>query len=118
MSQFWGSLQCGPCESEIPGFTKLEEAYKARGFAVLGISMDDDGWKVVKPYLSAHHVSYRVALGTEKVAQLYGGVDSLPVTLLLDQSGRVAYSHTGLVDQSEYQTEILQLLNAAAPAAL
>ena len=42
---FWATW-CGPCKMEIPWFMEFERKYKDRGFAVLGISMDDDGWQV------------------------------------------------------------------------
>src|SRR5262245_11963395 len=46
---FWATW-CGPCQIEIPWFMDFEKTYKNRDFAVLGVSMDDDGWKSVKPY--------------------------------------------------------------------
>src|SRR5436189_111100 len=50
---FWATW-CGPCEVEIPWFVEFEQKYKGRDFAVLGISMDDDGWKAVRPYIASH----------------------------------------------------------------
>jgi peroxiredoxin len=106
---FWATW-CGPCKIEIPWFIEFEQTYKDRGFAVLGVSMDDDGWDAVKPYLSARKVNYRVVLGTDQVAQSYGGVDSLPTTYVIDREGRIASVHVGLVGRREYESEIQQLL--------
>ncbi len=106
---FWATW-CGPCKMEIPWFIEFEKTYRSRGFAVLGISMDDDGWTAVKPYIAAQKINYRVALGNDQVAQLYGGIDSLPTTLLIDRDGRVASLHVGLVNRSDYDNEIRQLL--------
>jgi peroxiredoxin len=72
---FWATW-CGPCKLEIPWFVEFEQKYKDRGFAVLGVSMDEDGWEVVKPYLAKTKVNYRILLGNDDVAKLYGGVDS------------------------------------------
>ena len=47
---FWATW-CGPCKAEIPWFVEFESKYKALGFAVLGVSMHDDGWKAVRPFL-------------------------------------------------------------------
>ena len=47
---FWATW-CGPCKMEIPWFMEFERKYKDRGFAVLGLSMDDDGWQSVKPFI-------------------------------------------------------------------
>ena len=106
---FWATW-CGPCKMEIPWFIEFEKTYRSRGFAVLGISMDDEGWSAVKPYIAAQKINYRVALGNDQVAQLYGGIDSLPTTLLIDRDGRVASLHVGLVNRSDYANEIRQLL--------
>jgi peroxiredoxin len=106
---FWATW-CGPCKMEIPWFTDFEQKYKSRGFAVIGISMDDDGWDSVRPFVEHMHVNYRVALGNDSIAQLYGGVDSLPTTFLIDREGRVVAVHVGLVGKSDYQDEIDQLL--------
>src|SRR5258707_137097 len=46
---FWATW-CGPCKIEIPWFIDFQQQFKDRDFAILGISMDDDGWKSVKPY--------------------------------------------------------------------
>src|SRR5216684_8730747 len=86
---FWATW-CGPCKLEIPWFIAFEQKYKDRGFAVLGVSMDDDGWSAVKPYITEKKLNYRVLLGNDTVGDQYGGVDSLPTTFLLDRNGKVA----------------------------
>jgi peroxiredoxin len=109
---FWATW-CGPCKIEIPWFIDFEQSYKDRGFAVLGISMDDDGWESVKPYIEQRKINYRVMIGTEELSTLYGSVDSLPTTFVIDREGRIAVVHVGLVSKSEYQNDILHLLDAS-----
>lgn len=106
---FWATW-CGPCAMEIPWFMEFQQKYKSQGFEVLGVSMDDEGWKVVKPYVSEHRINYRVVLGNDSVSQLYGGVDSLPTSFLIDQQGRVAFVHVGLAGKNEYADEIQNLI--------
>jgi peroxiredoxin len=112
---FWATW-CGPCKIEIPWFIDFEQKYKDRGFAVLGIAMDDEGWDVVKPYIQERKVNYRVMMGSEEVATLYGNVESLPTTFLIDREGKIASIHVGLVGRRDYQDEILQLLDSTPPA--
>ncbi len=111
---FWATW-CGPCKIEIPWFMDFEQTYKDKNFAVLGISLDEDGWDAVKPYIEQRKINYRVVIGTDKVATLYGDVDSLPTTFMIDREGRVAAVHVGLVSKSDYQHDILELLRAPAP---
>jgi len=113
---FWATW-CGPCEVEIPWFIEFQQKYKDRDFAVLGVSFDDDGWKSVKPYVATHKINYRIVIGSEKISQLYGGIDSLPTTFILDRQGRIAAQHLCLVDKSDYQNEILKLLDDPQRAA-
>jgi peroxiredoxin len=114
---FWATW-CGPCEAEIPWFIEFEQKYKGRDFAVLGISMDDDGWKSVRPYIASHKMTYRVAIGSDTVAQKFGEIDALPTSFILDRQGRIAAHHVGLVDKSDYQNEILKLLDDPKSAAV
>ncbi|MBV8552267.1 MAG: redoxin domain-containing protein [Acidobacteriaceae bacterium] len=125
---FWATW-CGPCGLEIPWFEQFEQQFKSQGFAVLGVSMDEDGWSAVKPYMAEHKINYRVMLGNDSVGQLYGGVDSLPTTFMIDREGRLAFTHVGLAGKNDYLSEIQNLLGTkentaslhllpASPAAL
>jgi peroxiredoxin len=107
---FWATW-CAPCQAEIPWFIGFERRYAGRGLAVIGISMDEDGWKSVKPWIDARQVNYRIVIGDEALAREYGGVEALPETLLIDRAGRIAARHVGIVKESEYEGEIRQILN-------
>ena len=106
---FWATW-CGPCKIEIPWFIEFEKTYKDRGYATLGVSMDEDGWKAVKPYLSQRAINYPIMIGDDRVAEIYGGIDSLPSTFVIDREGRIASMHLGLVRKQDYEAEIQQLL--------
>lgn len=110
---FWATW-CGPCKVEIPWFVDLENKFRDRGFAVIGVSMDEDGWQAVKPYIHEKNVNYRVVLGTDEIARRYGGIASLPTTLLIDRDGRIAAEHVGLVGKSTYEQQIGKLLGTPA----
>ena len=101
---------CGPCKIEIPWFMEMERKNKDRGFSVLGVSMDDEGWEVVKPFLAELGVNYRVVIGNDATAQIYGGVDALPTTFLIDRNGRIAAIHIGLASKKVFEDGIEQLL--------
>ncbi len=112
---FWATW-CGPCKIEIPWFMEFEQQYKNRGFEVLGVAMDDDGWNAVKPYVADRKFNYRIVLGNDSVAHAYGGVDALPTTFVINQDGKILTSHIGLVNRDDYVKEITSLLNTCADA--
>ena len=109
---FWATW-CMPCQVELPWFMEFEQSLKTKGFAVVGVSMDEDGWDVVKPYIQKRRINYRILLGDDHTAELYGGVDALPTTFLLDRQGRIAAIHKGLTDDKDgFLHEITELLGA------
>jgi len=110
---FWATW-CGPCKMEIPWFMEFERKYKDRGFAVLGVSMDDDGWPTVKPFIKDIGMNYRVVLGNDQTGDLYGGIEALPTAFLIDRQGRVAIEHVGLSSRREFEDGIENLLESIA----
>lgn len=108
---FWATW-CGPCKIEIPWFMDMQRKDKDRGLEVLGVAMDDEGWEVVKPFLADLQVNYRVVIGNDATAQLYGGVDALPTTFLIDRGGKIAAVHVGLASKKDFEDGIEQLLQA------
>ncbi len=117
---FWATW-CGPCKIEIPWFMEFENQFKNQGFAVVGVSMDEDGWTAIKPYVRNMKMNYRILLGNDDISAAYGGLDSLPTTLLIDREGGIASVHVGVsMGKEEFKNAIVQLLGSSsvsAPAA-
>ena len=105
---FWATW-CGGCQVEIPWFVEFAGKYRDGGLSVVGISMDDDGWKSVKPYIRSKKVNYPIVIGNDDLSKRYG-LNSMPMTLMIDRAGRVASTHVGLVRKSDYAAEIEALL--------
>lgn len=106
---FWATW-CGPCTTEIPWFSEWAEKYKSEGLVVLGVSMDEEGWTPVKPFLEKHRVNYPIVLGSKRAAYLYGDVEELPVTFVIDRDHRIAAIHLGLAKKKEVENQIKTLL--------
>jgi len=71
--------------------------------------MDDDGWKVVKPFIKKAAVPYRIVLGSDSTAKAYA-IGNMPDTFLLDREGRIAAAYVGVVDRNNLEENIQNLL--------
>jgi cytochrome c biogenesis protein CcmG/thiol:disulfide interchange protein DsbE len=105
---FWATW-CHGCKEEIPWFADFQRKYAAKGLQVVGVSLDDEGWKVVKPFLATADVPYRILLGDEALAKRYG-IESMPDTFLIDRRGRIAASYTGMVDRENVDANLRAML--------
>ena len=56
-------------------------------------------------------VDHQVVPGTDDIPQLFGGLDVIPTTVLIDRSGRIAVTHVGFCSKSEFDAAIKALLN-------
>ncbi len=107
---FWATW-CTGCKQEIPWFSQFQKTYASSGFAMIGVSLDEGGWRVLRPFLAANKVPYEMLLGNEATAQSYG-IASLPDTFLIDREGRVAAAYRArLVDKDEVEVNIKALLS-------
>jgi peroxiredoxin len=106
---FWATW-CLPCKASMPWLESLSKQYESDGLVVLGISMDEQGWSLVKPFIEKMRVTYSILMGTRRVAYLYGDVDSLPVAFFVDRDGRVAAIHSGAPGRKDFEKAIRALL--------
>jgi len=107
---FWATW-CEPCRSEAPRFSAWQREYGPRGLQVLGISMDDDVAAATE-FARALQLAYPVVMGDARLAELFGGVLGLPLTFLIDPSGRIVARYRGEPDLDRVESE----LRAALPA--
>jgi cytochrome c biogenesis protein CcmG/thiol:disulfide interchange protein DsbE len=106
---FWATW-CHGCKEEIPWFAEFQRTYGAQGLHVVGVSLDEDGWKVVMPFIRSAKVPYRIILGDEATARKYG-IANMPDTFLIDRHGRVAAAYVGLVDKDDVEKNIRAILS-------
>ena|SRR5579862_2691074 len=111
---FWATW-CHGCVQEMPWIVEYADRYRSGGLAVLGVAMDEEGWEKVKPFLERKKLNYPVVVGTEAVAQAYGGVEDLPSTFLIDREGRVAAAYKGMIDREKCEADIRALLAEGSP---
>ena len=60
---FWATW-CTGCKVEIPWYMEFAKKYETNGLAVIGVSMDQEGWAVVKPFMQEKQMNYRLCSAT------------------------------------------------------
>jgi peroxiredoxin len=87
---FWATW-CGPCKEELPNVIAAYQKYHARGFEIIGISLDksrEDLTEFIKEE-NMPWAQYFDGLGWKnKLAQQYG-IDSIPATFLVGADGKI-----------------------------
>jgi thiol-disulfide isomerase/thioredoxin len=88
---FWASW-CGPCRMENPYVLKAYNAYKDKGFTVLGVSMDDEKGRekwikaIADDKMPWMQVSDLKGMKENVAANLYG-IRAIPQNFLVDPNG-------------------------------
>ena len=110
MVNFWATW-CGPCRQEMPHLNRLYEKYRASGFVLLGVNVDEDP-RNAAAVAAKLGIKFPVLLDTDKkVSRLYN-LATMPSTVMIDRDGRVKYVHRGYVEGTEqkYETQIREML--------
>jgi peroxiredoxin len=105
---FWATW-CRGCQTEIPWLVDFENQYGKSGLQVIGISMDDGGWKLVSQYLDANNLNYPVVIGNGDLADKYD-VSAMPMTILIGRNGKIAGVSAGVIDRETAEQQIQKLL--------
>jgi thiol-disulfide isomerase/thioredoxin len=106
---FWATW-CEPCKSEMPSLVDLQKKYGPQGLQIVGVAMDDADDKEISTFAHKMGVNYLVLRGTEKVGDLYGGVERLPMTYYLDRSGKVVDETMGMAGEATFEDAIKRAL--------
>jgi peroxiredoxin len=105
---FW-TTTCEQCQTEMSWFADFQQIYRDRNLVVLGVSLEQDGWSRVSPFLERRPVNYDIVMARREVTQPIIGA-SIPTTLIVDRRGRIAVRHIGYCSKGEYQRDLEKLL--------
>ena len=90
---FWATW-CGPCRAELPNVTEAYEAYHARGFEVLGVSLDQDR-TAMEDFVREEQILWPnlfnegEAGGWKHPLAVKFQIQAIPATFLVDREGKV-----------------------------
>lgn len=102
---------CPPCREETPDLVDLYEKYEDEGYVTLGVSIDEQGESVVRPFMEEFNVTYPMYIDTDgTVMEKYGPTMGIPTTYIIGQEGKLRYFAVGAVTNKELEPRIKELL--------
>lgn len=102
---FWATW-CDPCAAEIPELNALHRKLGPEGFAVLGVSMDEEGDRAVLRFKAKRPIVYPVILNGGERAPAGWSAPGLPTAYLIGRDGMVIRRWYGSKDMSEVERDV------------
>lgn len=101
---------CPPCRQEIPSLIQLQNDLGAKGFSVIGLSMDEKGAAVVAKLIEKESINYPILMADAKTARDFGGIVGVPTSFLVNREGEVVKRYPGYVPHSLLEKDINSIL--------
>ncbi|MEZ4384203.1 MAG: TlpA disulfide reductase family protein [Nannocystaceae bacterium] len=110
---------CAPCRAELPALERLHQRFGARGFAVLGVSVDSERSEPdVRGMVRTFRLSYPIVLDPAARAAAIYEATGYPTSILVGRDGRVRWRRAGaLSDKEEGLIEAIEAAVAEPPPA-
>lgn len=102
---------CPPCREEIPDFIEIQNEMKNDGVLFVGVSLDETGWDVVRPFAKEFKINYPLVVDDGTVDNKYGPISGLPTSFIINKLGQVELVAPGMVTKEQLKP-ILQKLVA------
>ena len=77
---------------------------------MVGISLDQEVWEVVKPFLAKNPINYPIVIGNAEIAKAYGDIEGIPTTFIVDKNGNIVTRHVGGLSKSALERYVKNLL--------
>jgi peroxiredoxin len=87
---FWASW-CGPCRKSMPGLRNVYASYKAKGFEIYGISLDEKkaDWQKAVAADKINWIQVNEPGGWETPTARAWHIEQLPSSFLIDKEGKI-----------------------------
>ena len=112
---FW-SIFCEPCKAELPVIQSLSKAYKDKGVAFVGVSIDGSPMKdAIAAFVKQEDFGFLPLIDelnpdeSFKVSDPYG-VAGTPTVYIIDGNGVVKFAKVGRASEEEMEKVIKQML--------
>jgi peroxiredoxin len=110
MLNFWATW-CAPCRREMPQLNRIYGKYRAAGFLLLGVNVDQDTSNA-RGVASKLGVQFPVLFDAKQSVSRMYDLSTMPSTVIIDRDGRVRYIHLGYKEGYEdaYEKQVAELL--------
>jgi thiol-disulfide isomerase/thioredoxin len=105
---YWASW-CSPCRDEMPVLETFYRAHQAEGFTLLSINVSESAEDAAE-YITANGFSFPVWSDPTGNTMIALGINGLPASLLLDETGRIIKVWFGPLTQEMLDEVVLPLL--------
>jgi len=105
---FWATW-CPPCREAIPEIEKIQKAYADKGLVVIGVSLDQGGWDLVRTFVKEQGMTYIILKGNDDVSTDFQ-VRTIPMLVIIDKNGRIVRRHLGVGADDELEKDIKAVL--------
>ena len=101
---------CPPCRQEIPSLIQLQKDLSAKGFSVLGLSLDEGGSGIVNELVENDNINYPVLMADSDVVSGFGGVTGIPTSFLVSHDGKMIRTYAGYVSHELLKQDIEEII--------
>lgn len=107
---------CPPCKAEIPHLINLKDKYENK-FEIISVSVGNRDAKLsdnstLIEFANDNKINYIITNSQNnfKMADILGGVKTIPTMFLFDLEGKLIQKYVGVVPQEMLETDILKAL--------
>jgi thiol-disulfide isomerase/thioredoxin len=106
---FWAHW-CGPCRVTLPNLSRWHEAYKDKGLVILGLTeyyghgdqrpmTPGEELVYLREFKKRNRLPYGIVVDDSDANSFNYGVNSIPMSFLIDRKGRLRYISPGASDE-------------------
>lgn len=104
---------CFPCLAEMPLLERLQAELGPRGLQVIAVGMDLEGAQVLAPFAEHYGLRFPVLEADRAMLEgrtVYGNVQALPTTAVLDRRGQLVDAWTGVLGEAQVEARVRKAL--------
>lgn len=100
---------CPPCRKEIPDFIEIQDEMRDDDVLFLGVSIDEEGWEVVRPFADSFGINYPLVVDDGTISSQYGPFMGVPMSFIINKKGKVEHVVPGMVTKQMLQPVLQEL---------